>query len=94
MKKLEKIVREEIREALKELFSEKRLSEMEESIHRENIPEPWPRRLDYQVDRLSFYTDRLAFFSMKMEDWGSECECKYSASDIQHIKNTVDKFMS
>ncbi len=88
---IRKIVREEIREALKELFAEKRLSEMEENIHREKLPEPWSRRFDYQVDRLSLYTDRLSFLSMKMEDWGSECECKYSATDIQNIKDAVDK---
>jgi len=88
---LRKIVREEIRAALSDLFSKKRLSEMEEDIQRVRHPEPWPRRFDYQVDRLSLYTDRLAFLSMKLEDWESECECKYSASDIQHIKDTVDK---
>lgn len=88
---IRKIVREEIRAALRDLFSEKRLSEMEEDVQREKHPEPWPFRFDYQIDRLSLYTDRLAFLSMKLEDWGSECECKYSASDIQHIKDTVDK---
>lgn len=88
---IREIVREEIRSALRDLFSEKRLSEMEENIQSERHREPRPRRFDYQVDRLSFYTDRLAFLSMKLEDWGSECECKYSASDIQHIKDTVDK---
>lgn len=88
---IRKIVREEIRAALNDLFSKKRLSDMEEDLQRERRSEPWPVRFDYQVDRLSFYTDRLAFLSMKLEDWGSECECKYSASDIQHIKDTVDK---
>jgi len=88
---IRKIVREEIRAALRDLFTEKRLSEIEEDIQREKHPEPWPFRFDYQIDRLSLYTDRLAFLSMKLEDWGSECECKYSASDIQHIKDTVDK---
>ena len=88
---IRKIVREEIRAALRDLFSEKRLSEMEEDLQREKHPETWPLRFDYQVDRLSFYTDRLAFLSMKLEDWDSECECKYSASDIQYIKDAVDK---
>ena len=88
---IRKIIREEIRAALSDIFSEKRLSEMEEDIQRERHPEPWLMRFDYQVDRLSLYTDRLAFFSMKLEDWGSDCECKYSDSDIQYIKNAVDK---
>ncbi|MBW1982994.1 MAG: hypothetical protein JRJ12_17480 [Deltaproteobacteria bacterium] len=89
---IRKIVREEIRAALSDFFSEKRLSEKEEDIQRERDAAPWPlpMRFDYQVDRLSLYIDRLAFLSMKLEDWGSECECKYSASDIQHIKDTID----
>jgi hypothetical protein len=86
-----KIIREEIRRALTELFSEKRLSDMEEHIQGERYPEHWPRRFEYQIDRLSFFTDRLAFLSMKFEDWGNDCVCKYSESDIKHIKDTIDK---
>lgn len=90
-KELRRIIREEIRNALSEFFAQQRISDMEESFQRERSSGPWPKRMDYQVDRLSFFTDRLASTVMRLEDWGDECECSYSETDIKHIKDKVDK---